>query len=284
MGEVIPADTEVATDSFLQMPIFDKSTMFAFAIANAATVLENAQKEMTPFYLVSPTESALWLNEAATEKDTRATAGIVDIVNGKRSSVTKIGDVARYILAVSSFLDATDEIEKTKSSLLKAKDDSGKRKLDILIEAREKLKMLLTCLANMLSGTLQSEDGSFAAEFNKDSHKVSGKASAVDSALAIEALVKVADLYNAEVYSTAAIEGYYAMNRNLWNKDLQFYSEKTNNKVVPSYNELVSILNSINTLAPHMPKESRLQWNAITKNLGIGALELLSNNLKEANK
>ncbi len=281
LGEVIPADTEVTEGPFM-MKMFDKSTMFAFAIANAATVLGNTQKAMTPFYLVSRNEKVKWMDDGR-DSGTRATAGIVDIVNGRRTSITKIGDIARYILAVSSFLNATDGIEKTKSSLLKSPDETGRRKLDDLIEAREKLKMLLTALANMLSGTLQQADGSFAAQFNVETRKTSGHASAVDTALAIEALVKVGNEFEAQVYSTAAIEGYFAMNRTLWNKDLKFYAQEAGKQVVPSYNELISIINSIDTLAPHMPSESKSQWRSIAKNW-VSALELLANNLEAAKK
>ena len=282
LGSVIPADSEI-TDGPLAMKMFDKSTMFAFAIANAATVLQNTKKNGTPFYLVGPNETSEWLN-ISSKDGTRATAGIVDIVNGRRSAITRIGDVARYILAVSSFLEATDGIEKTKSSLLKTPDEkTGRRKLDDLVEAREQLKMLLTALANMLSGTLQSADGSFAAQFNKNTGKASGKASAVDSALAIEALVKVGNEFEALVYSTAALEGYFAMNRNLWKNDLKFYAQEAGKNTVPSYNELISIINSIDTLAPHMPENSKAQWQAIAKNW-VGALELLANNLEAAKK
>ena len=282
LGSVISEDSEV-TEGPLAMKIFDKSTMFAFAIANAAAVLQNTKKDGTPFYLVSPTETAEWLNEPS-KNSLRATAGIVDIVNGRRTAITRIGDVARYILAISSFLEATNGIEKTKSNLLKAQDEkTGRRKLDDLLEAREQLKMLLTALANMLSGTLQHADGSFAAQFNKSTRKTSGKASAVDAALAVEALVKVANEFGARVYSTAALEGYFAMNRTLWNSDLKFYAQEAGKNIVPTYNELVSIINSIDTLAPHMPSNSRAQWQTIAQNWA-GALELLANNLEAAKK
>jgi hypothetical protein len=283
-AQLLNVESELLADK----KVFDKSLLFSLTLANAGAILENCQKKGSPVYLIGLDEPAVWADERAKADsngnkiaDSRAMAGLVDIVDGERKNVTRTGDLARFIIALTSFLNATEGIEETKSELLTEAELNEKSKVQQLVEAKADLRMLLLAMSNMLSHNLQRPDGTFAAEFNKRSRASSGQANAVDSAVAIQALVKASNTLDAKVYKLSALDGYYAMNKTLWNSQTKFYNREGGKAKLPSYDELISILSSIEEVAPYMPDESRTQWKTIAKNW-VGALELLSKNLEAA--
>jgi hypothetical protein len=65
--------------------LFPKDSFFALGVANAASILTNMTKRLSPVFLIDITRKTTWANDRSDDSDQPATmAGIVDIVGGKR--------------------------------------------------------------------------------------------------------------------------------------------------------------------------------------------------------
>ncbi len=170
-------------------------------------------------------------------------AAAVDLVDGKRESVARSADSARYILALCEFLSAIDGIESTKSTLLSEKDESGARPLDALLEARGQLQYLVLGFANFLARQMLSTDGRIAHEWNWEIGEASnGPGNLVDQALAVQALARAAQFLKVKAYATAALESYFFMNRSLWNPKSRFYNRIEGQQDLPALDEILLVL------------------------------------------
>ncbi len=245
---------------------FPKDTLLAVAVANAAALLRNIESELTPVFLLDLKGQATWANGFKFSDGQSATmAAAVDIVDGKREEVARTADSARYILALCDFLSAIDGIEATGAPLLMAKDASGARPMDTLIEARSQLQYLVLGFANFLARQMLSPEGRIAHSWNwREGVATKGPGQLVDQALSVQALARAAKFLNVKAYATAAIEGYYFMNRTLWNHELRFYNRIEGKQSVPAVDEVLLVLDAVSEVQDFLDEDSRLQWKRIS--------------------
>jgi hypothetical protein len=315
LGDGLPGAKPGAVDndpnSITNKKLFEKSLMFTLAVGNAANILQNFERELSPFYMTNPkAKDVLWLNKfkETPDTDTIITGG-VDIVNGKRQDITRPADVARLLLAVTDFIDATEGLDNTKSKELLCLDKDGRMKkschiqrpgqanpclnsdgykkpgcdtrpVDLLREARTKLQSMIMTTANFLSGMMIHEPGTdnaglAYAEFNVVSREKYGTARAADQAVIIRALLAAARIKQVRAYVTAAVEMYYAMNRQMFNPDTGFYNTAVDSKKLPNPHDMLTIIESLDEIKETLDDEKSLAQLEKIMNPWLGAFEVM---------
>ncbi|MGZ6466425.1 MAG: hypothetical protein ACXWQJ_04015 [Bdellovibrionota bacterium] len=254
----------------VEMSFFPKELIFALALGDSAAILQNMIRPSSTAFLVMPDGELMWGDRYKEIADGKlsAVAGLVSIENGIRGKTVRTGEIARYILALSEFLDATEGIEQTKASPLLATDSDGKRILDELNDGRRYMRLLQMGLTNFLVSQAQQKDGSMISTFSLEGghlSKVDGALSLEDQALAIRALNASARSLELPIFRWAALDTYYAMNKKFWDPNRQFYTASVGGRArALSLREVTLTLLAGNELAPHMKAASQAQWEKIS--------------------
>lgn len=254
---------------------FPKEMIFTLAVGGAGAILQNVVRDLSPAFLMLPNGTMIWGDKykeiGEGDGNVSTVAGLVDIENGKRGHLVQTADVARYILALDEFLSATEGIEQTKSPQLNAVGENGRTVLEELQDARRYLRLFQLALTNYLVYVAQDKDGSFRSIYDLDTKTmVSSQILLSDQALAIRALMASAKQLNLNLFSWAALDGFYFMNRKMWDKERQFYGKLyspeggwlTGEAALP---EIALMIRAGEDLSPLMKDESRRQWNRITQ-------------------
>lgn len=260
----------------LNKNVFPKSDLFALSIANAAVILKNIAKNFSQVFVVGLNNQITWVNEYDFQGgDTAVMAGVVDIVAGKRQSVVQSENVSRWMLAISQFLKASEGIEGTRSEILLKPDAQGVRPLDTLLDARKQLRLLLIGMSNFLSNQLVAKDGLVVKSMKLSDMQIESdvEKTVLDQALAIRALLTVADVTKVSLYRVSAIEIYYKMNLYLYNPKIRFYSVAPQSKAIP-LPLAMEIVRSLSQLKPHLPPQSQKQLSWILEPWFMGMRSL----------
>lgn len=247
----------------LSQRFFPKEEMLALAIGNAAVLLQNITKELSPIFLVDLNGQVIWANEFDFESESTAImAGVVDIKNGQREDIVRSENVSRYLVALTEFLKATEGIELTKSKNLLSYDEYGKRTLDAVVAGRKEVKLLVVALANMLSYQMINKDGLIYNSLDLKNLRpvISQNISVLDQALAIRGLLAASEVTPVTLYRWSATDIYYSMNEHMYSSELRFYKSQRYNGIY--FPILLETLHSLATLKPFLPTESqtRLHW------------------------
>lgn len=255
--------------------LFPKDIVFSLAVGNAAVILQNLTRKLSPVFVINLERRAVWANEFDLSEGNPATmAALVDIDQGLRADWVHSTDVARFLVSIADFLQATEGIENTKAKALIEPGVDGKRPVDTLISARDRMRLLLVGLANFLSHQMQDKDGGIRARFNR----LSGETQAteprrlLDQALTIRALLTAGRVLNMDIYRWAALDAYAFMNRTLFNHELGFYQAIEGSGQAPDFRTLVATLLAGEELKNQMTEKSRLQWERISSDW-LSALE-----------
>ena len=188
---------------------------------------------------------------------------MVDIKNGHRASSVETREVARFIVALSEFIEALVGVEATKSSVLLAKNIRGTRPLDALTAGKKDVKRLCIALANFLSKKMKTERNLILSNYSLDQKKPAGdKVIFVNTqADAIRALLKAHDVSGIEAYLWSAQEIYFAMNKNLYSVKKEFYVNSDGSEL--SFPEKLNTLRALSEIKVHVPTESQKQLQRI---------------------
>lgn len=253
---------------------FPKEMIFTVAVGASGAILQNIVRPLSPAFLVLPKGRVLWGDRykeiGEGEGNVSTVAGLVNIEKGKRGSRVRTADLARYILALDEFLSATEGIEQTKSPQLNEKIADDRTVLEELQEARRYLRLFQLALTNFLVHVAQDKDGSFRSGYDLETRTADpGERTLTDQTLAIRALLASARQLDLKLFSWAALDGYYFMNRSMWDQERQFYvthispsGQKTGEA---SLLEIASTLRAGDELSSEMKAEGRRQWEQIAK-------------------
>ncbi len=249
----------------LQRPLFPKDSFFALNLGDVAVLLKDITKKATPVFLVTLNKNIIWADQYDSHgSETAIMAGIVDIVDGKKSNVVQSRDVAKFLLSLAEFLNATDGAENTKSSLLLEKDKNGQSPIDALKEGRADVKLLVVALANFISNQLANEKSLIQSQYYLQELQRSNNPSfdVEVQAYSIRALLAAYEITHIEAYLISAQEIYYSMNRQLFNQQSHFYVNGDGKDLeVP---EKVHTLLALQELKPFLPEASQLQLEKIS--------------------
>ncbi|KYG68512.1 hypothetical protein AZI87_04510 [Bdellovibrio bacteriovorus] len=247
----------------LNRSLFPKDMLFTLNLGDVAVLLQDITKKSTPVFLLTLDKKLLWADQYATTTETAVMGGIVDIKAGRKSNAVKTRDMAKFILAIAEFLEATEGVENTKSSILREKNAEGLSALDTLLDGRRDLKLLTVALANFLSNQLMNEKSLLPSYYylNKLQPSNNPEVNAEEQALSIRALLKAAEVTELETYKWSALEIYYGMNRHLYNDKEGFYIHGDGTKL--DFPQKVNVILALETVRPHLNKESRQQLDKI---------------------
>ena len=263
LGKVMVSDLDLDIPTKgLKQKMFPKETMYTLSVANAAVILTNIVKDLSPVFLLNPESKLVWANEFGNVQFDNATmAGVVDLVNGKRTETVNTKSVARYIIALVAFVKATEGLEKTSSSLLQEKDADGKSIVSQIMEARQKLRLLVLGLANFIARQVTSEDGGVYGHFNLLDRKASTgiPRELSDQVWAIKALLAAHELLGMSLFKAAALDTYYFMNKKLYRDSLGFYSINDQQVEIPDIIELGYTLTTLSEIKELLTGDSRKQ-------------------------
>jgi hypothetical protein len=260
---------------------FPKDMIFTLAVGGAGAILQNVVRDLSPAFLILPNGKFIWGDKykeiGEGEGNVSTVAGLVDVVNGKRGQFVRTADVARYILALDEFLSAMEGIEQTKSALLTNVGKNGKSVLDELRDARRYLRLFQMALTNYLTFVAQNKDGGFHSVYDIEKKSVvPGDRLLADQALAIRALMASSRQLNLKLFSWAALDGYFFMNKTMWDESQQFYAptvKPSGQKMgAASILDVAATLRAGEELSPFMSTSIRAQWEQIA-GLWVRALQ-----------
>jgi hypothetical protein len=246
----------------LNREIFPKAAFFAMSFASLSEHLKTITDEKSQIFVVDLNNKVKWANEERSE-DT-VMVGIADRQNGERSHLVRAEDVARYLIALTEFLDATADIHKTKSEFLLKPDKDGQIPRDQIMRAREKIRLLVLGLSNYLSHQFRAGGDLIVHWLDIDSQRpIDRTVTVFDQALSIRALLAASKTLKSDIYLWEAIDLVSAMNRTLYKPELGFYGRKEETTVSPPV--LVETLRALELVSPHLKPESRAQIERIAK-------------------
>ncbi|WP_413587140.1 hypothetical protein [Bdellovibrio sp. HCB274] len=248
----------------LKRTLFPKDMFFALNVGDIAVLLKDITKKATPVFLVTLDNNIIWADQYATSSETAIMGGIVDMKDGVKSNIVRSVDVSKFLLSLVEFLNATDGVEKTKSTILTEKDESGRSNLDELVEGRKDIKLLILSLANFISNQLVNDESLVQSQYILKEFKRSNLVPyrAYEQAYAIRALLAAWKITKIDAYLWSAQEIYYAMNKQLFSTEEQFYVNGDGSKL--DFPQKVATLVALMELAPHLPVESVVQLSKIT--------------------
>jgi hypothetical protein len=268
--QVVPEVPRGAIDYSL----FPKEIMFTLAVGGSGAILQNIIRDLSPAFLLLDKGEILWGNDYEKISDGKIStvAAMVDIVDGKRGNQVRTADIANFILALDAFLEATEGMEKTNSPILRAVDSNGKSVLEQIEDARRYLRLFQMGLTNFLVYVAQNKDGSFASVFHLDKNlaKESDTVLLVDQALAIRALNTTAKRLNLPIFRWAALDGFYFLNRKMWDSKRQFYSRAASEKTGAAFGitnalDMIEVIRNLEDSAEILPLSSRQQWEKVAR-------------------
>lgn len=269
--------------------LFPKDLFFAAALGNAAVILQNVTKKSSTVGLISSQKRIRWANEpidagtgdksvvvppiAPAEQETMA--AVFDLVNGERAKEARIGDVARFLSALTLFLKAIEDIEKTKSSVLRARDGNGISPLDQFAGGRSDIKLLVMAIANFLSKEARQLDGLVRPLYARSESDVGlgprGQPRLLDQALVIRALLDASEAISANIYRNEAMDLFAATNSNFFRPENAFYSDRPGSSEPPDFEAFAAMLVAGERMKPLMSEARLGQWKKLLRPW-VGAL------------
>lgn len=274
--------------------LFPKDLFFAATIGNAAVILQNVTKKSSTVGLISSQKRIRWANEpvggsavsiSGSEKidetkpigpaEQETMAAVFDLVNGERAKEARIGEIARFLSALTLFLKAVEDIEETKSPVLRGNDGNGVSPIDQFMGGRSDIKLLVMAIANFLSKEARGLDGLVRPLYARSDSDVvigpRGQPRLLDQALVIRALLDASAAISANVYKNEAIDLLAATNSNFFRPENAFYSDRPDSNDAPNIEALAAMLVAGERMKPHMSEAHLGQWKRLSRPW-VGAL------------
>lgn len=271
-GELLTEQPQDMRDA-VATSLLPKGIVFALALGNAGGILQNMILDLSPAFLMLEKDEVLWGNQYEEIKGSKVStvAGMVEIVDGKRTGMVKTADIARFVLALDEFMAATEGMEQTNSPLLKTETKNGKSTLIAdLIEVRKQLILLQMSLSNFLVQVAQQKGGSFHGTFQlgKTLERVPDTRLLETQALCIRALIASSKTLELPLLRTSALKGYYHLNRKFFDPATQFYASELTSEGKPGkaarLSEVALTLQAGEELSPYMHSDTRVQWEKLS--------------------
>jgi hypothetical protein len=248
--------------SELDSPLFPKPALMSLTLSNLAYYLRAITEENSPVFLVDLENKITWANKFDFNSSSiQVMAGIVDRVQNQRATYVSSENVSRYILALTEFIRATENLQKSKSPYLQNKLDSGKTALETIQEARSKIRLLILGLANYLSHQFKA-GGDFVVpslDVTTQLPLADREPQVIDQMLAIRALIESSQSLGISLYEWEAQDLYYSMNQKMFNSKTGFYGTKP--LELP---EMVESLRTLTSLKSHLPSRSQSRLEKLT--------------------
>ncbi len=287
LGPIVLADfvPDLPRES-VDQKLFPKDLFFAAAIGNAAVIMQNLTKNSSTLGLISPQKRIRWANEplggsrivdekTVSPAEQETMAAVFDLVDGERSKEANVGEIARFLSALTAFLQAIDGIEYSQSSVLRKQGENGISPLDQFVGGRADIKLLVMAIANFLSKESRGLDGLVRPVYARSDSNIvlgpRGEPRLLDQALVIRALLDAAEAISASVYKNEAVDLLAATNSNFFRPSNAFYSSRPGSDSAPDFEGLAAMLVAGERMRPYMSEARIKQWTKLSRPW-IGAL------------
>lgn len=223
------------------------------------------------FFLVDTSSRGFWLKDyvfnSESSKELPILVGVAESTSEEKDPQiysVQADSMSRYILALSEFVEATDNIEKSPSPLLNRKNSEGKSAKDEIIESRDRLKLLFAGMSNFLTNTLKNKNGLISGSVGvTNQFAVVGEPSPDSTlktqALAIRALLKVYNFTGVNFYKWEAMDLYFQLNKLFYRSEKGLYSLEFGSASKPDLEAALHTALALRDLDSHLEPESREQ-------------------------
>jgi hypothetical protein len=242
----------------LDTALFPKDAFFALSFRDLAENLKSVKGHRTQIFLIDAKSRVTLANHDSSEDDPPVMAGIADRKGDQLATTVRAEDVARYLLAMCQVLDATKNVETTKSTYLLEPGDDGLIPRDVIVKSRDEIRMLILGLSNYLSHQFRAGGDLIHRELVIDTQApFDPSLTVMDQMLAIRALVAASEALGIDLYRWEAIDLVSAINRDLYRADLGFYARQDEKTVSPL--TVLEGLRAFDAVSPYLRPESREQ-------------------------
>ena len=257
---------DTVSEAFPQAPasladrkLFPKDTLFALSVGNAAIILKNLLKDLTPIFVVGQESQIIWANHFNVESaDAVSMAGVVNLIAGQRDLKVSSADLSEYMVALGDFIRSVQGIEKTKSSFLQVPGPDGRKNVDEILDAQKQVKILMVGLGNFLSNRMVSADGWVRETYSLRRGQIEDSEMKVMTQFkAIESLLQAYEITKLSPYLWSAKDLYYKLNKEVFSAELGFY------KNITSLEEGTQVVKILKSLQPYLPAESQTQLDQL---------------------
>lgn len=226
-------DRQLGSVLYKGVKVLPKHSFYTVSLGVASIMLRNIKKKAL---------TLLPGSVARQSGDSSVYAALSDVSPESVSSIAKTYDIGRMILALESFLNATDGFEKSKSTAVQREVGGEKVNFNALIDARKQIKLLTVGLGNLITGKLQSSDGGVAPEFHLQKHMPQGVRTFRDQIAAARALMAVSRVSGGEGYRNAAHDVIAFLSRKMRDPETGYFRGKENVSAIPSFIDHLSVL------------------------------------------
>ena len=248
-----------APASIAQQKLFPKDTLFAVSVGNAAIILKNLLKDLTPVFVVGQESQIIWANNFdVSSADAVSMAGVVNLIAGQRDLKVSSADLSEYMVALGDFVRAMEGIENTKSSYLQDRGADGRRNVDELLDAKKQVKILMVGLGNFLSNRMVSTTGWVRESYSLRRGQIEDTEMKVMTQFkAIESLLQAYEITKLSPYLWSALDLYYKLNKEVFNAQTGFYNGIT------TLEQGAQVLKILKGLQPYLPVSSQSQLESL---------------------
>jgi hypothetical protein len=257
----------------LDQSLFPKDLIYTLVLGNAANILRNLSKDLSPLLLV--TQSGEYVPYSKSQGDifdSTLAAGFIDWRDGKPQAEISLMAVTSWIKALVEFYKATEGVEQTKSEILRTKSGAeNKSPLEDLLESRKQVRNLILVAVNFLNSWMRDKNGFFVERFNWREGKVidSTYPNLLDQVDAMEALLAASQIINPKVPLTVAVETYFSLNRSFFSDELRFYAAQppvdAKEQKALTAPQVIQVLDVLIKLKEFLPQESQEQLEEILR-------------------
>ncbi len=248
-----------APSSIADRKLFPKDTLFALSVGNAAIILKNLLKDLTPVFVVGQESQIIWANNFdISSADAVSMAGVVNLIAGQRDLKVSSADLSEYMVALGDFVRAMEGIENTKSSYLQDRGTDGKRNVDELLDAKKQVKILMVGLGNFLSNRMVSASGWVRESYSLRRGQIEDSEMKVMTQFkAIESLLQAYEITKLSPYLWSALDLYYKLNREVFSAETGFY------RGIATLEQGAQVLKILKGLQPYLPTSSQGQLDSL---------------------
>ncbi len=272
----------------LNKSIFPKDISYTIALVNNLSIFKNLNKSGSPVFLINLDGDWHWSNKNSTLSHPAAMAGVVDIVNSERVLNVNTEDTSLFLLSLLEFLESIEGVENTTSFLLNPPTTKASgaslttnqaSALDEILSAKASLRALSIAMGNFLTNKLYLNGEGFYAGFNLETKQVlrAPVKTLQSQLLTMQALLRLSEYLNNDLYKKVAIENYYYLNHTFWSKSRNFYAPaigETKNRPL-NLSEATELLKTLYMLEPHLNSHSLTQLVALKQKLEMTVLGVI---------
>ncbi len=211
-------DDIFSTFQFEGFSVFPKEPIFDLSLGSMSILLRNLTKGEAIFFDMSGNPLASTGDIYTDAKGAGAVALLSRTETGFSDSIQG-EDTADYIIALSSLLDSARRLPQAKVGLLSKLTDGKQADLDTLMNLLPSLRKLQYGLGLFLYNKMVKDQWLVNSYFIKDQSASEKEYNLSRQLKLIQAMLSIYNEWKSDIFLWAAVDGYYALNKELLSKE-----------------------------------------------------------------